>query len=83
MNRRYASNYLLVDGEYLKQQVVEIKNGEVVNYFPLFNEIESVEWLPGLIEIINLEGRRVAYHQYPYDFINKQPVDETQRRQLL
>lgn len=83
MIRRYASNYLLIEGKFLRQQVIEIKNGEVVNYFPLFNEIESVEWLPGLIEIIIDDNHRMAYHQYPYDFVNKQPVDETQRRQLL
>lgn len=48
--KRYASHYLYVPGiGFLKQYVVELHEGKVVNLFPLTEEIESVEWMPGVI----------------------------------
>ena len=48
--KRYASHYIYVPGiGFLKQYVVELCEGQVVSLFPLTEEIESVEWLPGVI----------------------------------
>lgn len=48
--KRYASHYLYIPGiGFLKQYVVELNEGWVVNLFPLTEEIESVEWMPGVI----------------------------------
>ena len=52
--KRFASHYLLLpDVGFVKQQVVEVNNeGMVVGAFPLTEEIESVEWMPGIIVLI-------------------------------
>ncbi len=52
--KRFASHYLYLSGVgLLKQQVIEITNaGWVSDIFPLTEEIESVEWMPGLIILL-------------------------------
>ena len=49
--KRFASHYLFMpDVGFIKQQVVEITDeGVVRDTFPLTEEIESVEWMPGVI----------------------------------
>ncbi|WP_300813464.1 hypothetical protein [uncultured Bacteroides sp.] len=84
-HRRYAAHYLrLPDSHFLRQHVVEVENGCVVRMFPLNEEIEDVEWLPGLIalETSNEDGVPIPYYYYPFDFTLMQPVAGTQRRQL-
>ena len=51
--KRFASHYLLIPAVgYMKQQVVEITDeGVVRGVYPLTEEIESVEWMPGLIAL--------------------------------
>ena len=75
--KRFASHYLLIpDIGFIKQQVVEINDeGIVQNIFPLTEEIESVEWMPGVIVLL-------PYLFYPFDFISMQPVDGTRHRLL-
>ena len=53
--KRFASHYLLIPAiGYMKQQVVEITDeGVVRNVFPLTEEIESVEWIPGVIVLLS------------------------------
>ena len=53
--KRFASHYLLIPGVgYMKQQVVEITDeGVVRGVFPLTEEIESVEWMPGVIVLLS------------------------------
>lgn len=55
MVKRFAAHYLFMpDLGFVKQHVVEIADGGVVrNVFPLTEEIESVEWLPGVIALLN------------------------------
>ena len=50
----FASHYLLIPAVgYMKQQVVEITDeGVVRGVFPLTEEIESVEWMPGVIVLL-------------------------------
>lgn len=54
MMKRFASHYLLIPGVgFVKQQVVEISGeGVAQNIFPLTEEVESVEWLPGVIVLL-------------------------------
>ena len=53
--KRFASHYLLIPAVgYMKQQVVEITDeGVVRGVFPLTEEIESVEWMPGVIVLLS------------------------------
>ena len=52
--KRFASHYLFMpDVGFIKQQVVEITDeGVVRDTFPLTEEIESVEWTPGVIVLL-------------------------------
>lgn len=81
--KRFASHYLYVaDSGFLKQYVIEMEDEHVVKFFPLTEEIESVEWMPGIIELMPEADKLCAYHSYPFDFKTMQPVAGTQRRQL-
>jgi hypothetical protein len=53
--KRFASHYLLIPAVgYMKQQVVEITDeGVVRGVFSLTEEIESVEWMPGVIVLLS------------------------------
>ena len=52
--KRYASHLLLLpEYGYLEKQVVEIDNGFARRIFPLTEEIESVEWLPGVMVLLS------------------------------
>lgn len=53
--KRFASHYLLIPAVgYMKQQVVKITDeGVVRGVFPLTEEIESVEWMPGVIVLLS------------------------------
>lgn len=51
--RRIAVNRLIVDKHELKQCIIEILDGKVVNYYPFTEELPNTEWLGGTIEIIN------------------------------
>lgn len=53
--KRFASHYLLMpDVGFMKQQVVEINDeGVAQSIFPLTEEIESVEWMPGVIVLFS------------------------------
>ena len=52
--KRFAAHYLLLpDVGFIRQQVVEITDeGYARDIFPLTEEIESVEWMPGLIALL-------------------------------
>ena len=52
--KRFASHYLFMpDVGFIKQQVVEITDeGVVRDTFPLTEEIESAEWMPGVIVLL-------------------------------
>lgn len=52
--KRFAAHYLLLpEVGFIRQQVVEIADdGRVCHIFPLTEEIESVEWMPGLIALL-------------------------------
>ena len=52
--KRFASHYVfLPEVGFLKQQVVEVTSeGIVQSIFPLTEEVEAVEWFPGVIAFI-------------------------------
>lgn len=53
--KRFAAHYLLLpDVGFVRQQVIEITDeGIVCDIFPLIEEIESVEWMPGVIVLLS------------------------------
>lgn len=60
--RRVAAHIVVIRGEELKQCVVEIMDGKVVNYFTFKDELPLTEWLGGRIDVITDEdGRQVAF----------------------
>lgn len=60
--RRVAAHSVKVRGNELKQCVVEISDGTVVNYYTFTDELPLTEWLGGLIEIETCDdGRLTAY----------------------
>lgn len=52
--KRYASHFLFLSGHgYLKQHVVEIgEEQHISRIFPLTEEVEDTEWLPGVIALL-------------------------------
>ncbi len=83
--KRFASHYLFVpESGFLKQYVVELEGERVVRFFPLTEEMESVEWMPGVIVLSKEKAEDLfsAFILYPFDFTTMQPVAETQRKQL-
>lgn len=50
--RRVASNEVIVDETVIRQCVVEIMNGRVVNYYHFQDELPLTEWLGGTIRLI-------------------------------
>lgn len=49
--RRVAAHRVVVKDKELKQCVVEIQDGIVVNYYVFSDELPLTEWLGGLIEV--------------------------------
>ena len=83
--KRYAAHYIYhPDRGYLKQSLVEVDHGKVLNIKTLEEEEEDVEWYPGVIELVYNEacGHWIPYLYYPFDFKTMQPVAGTQRRLL-
>ena len=66
-----------------RQQIVEVEQGVAVCHYPLTEELENVEWVPGVITLEpDGQGRLCPVWMYPYDFTNQRTVAETQRRRL-
>ena len=67
--KRYAAHYLFLPGTgFLKQFVVEMVNEQLTRVFPLEEEVENTEWLPGVIALLTEE--EIAY-------LNENPFFET------
>lgn len=86
MLKRYASHVLIHPClGCMKQQVVELEDGRFLYAYPLTEELEDVEWLPGAIVVQPNAGSGeylVVWHYYPFDLTTMRPVDETRRRLL-
>lgn len=55
--KRFAAHYLFLSSVgFIKQQVVEVtEEGYVKDVFSFSEEIESVEWLPGVIALLSVD----------------------------
>ncbi len=52
--KRFAAHYIFLPGiGFVKQHVVGVEGGSAQVVFPLTEEIESVEWLPGVIALLS------------------------------
>ena len=57
--KRFASHYVCLPTHgFLKRYVVEMCGGRIARLFPLTEEVENTEWLPGVIVLVP-EGVRV------------------------
>lgn len=78
--KRFASHYLLIpDVGFVKQQVVEINDeGTVRSIFPLTEEIESVEWMPGVIVLLSANQYKLAGTDYAdYTVFSFKPCNQS------
>lgn len=58
--KRYASHFLfLQEYGYLKRQVVEMEEGAIARIFPLTEEVENTEWLPGVMALLTSEDAAI------------------------
>jgi hypothetical protein len=75
--KRYASHYLLLPKYgFLKQYVIEMKGREVLRIFLLPEEMENVEWYPGIILLSEKEEDRdgiILLFQIQYSLLNGIP----------
>lgn len=73
MTRRFASHFLLLPGlGYLKQYIIEVSDGYAASLFPLTEEMEDVEWFPGVIAL--LPEQETAFGEYADIFLKSYPV---------
>ena len=64
MRRCGAHEVILPEGHVLRQAVVEVEEGRVVNYYEFRDELPMTEWLGGTIEVRrDEEGMLSAYWQ--------------------
>lgn len=78
MMKRYASHFIFIpEYGYLKQYVVEVEEGYAVSVFPLTEEIEGVEWFPGVIALLterdNASAAGYAIFQKQTDILKEIP----------
>lgn len=51
--KRYASHFLFLPRYgFLERRVVELQEGRVSRVFPLTEEVENTEWMPGVIALL-------------------------------
>lgn len=50
-NRKVAAHEVELDGNIMPMQVVSLREGRVVDVYPLDGEMAGTEWLGGRIEI--------------------------------
>ncbi len=85
IKHRYVAHYLYTSSSgYLKMYGVEIEGGRLARIFPFTEEVENVEWLPGVIKLeMTPEYGLEIWHYYPFDFTKMMPVSGTRRKRLL
>lgn len=76
--KRFAAHFIFLPGHgYLKQHVVEVVEGQAISVFPLTEEIESAEWLPGVIALLSenetTEGCYAEFKRHP-EILNGLPL---------
>lgn len=78
--KRFASHFVFLPayGGYLKQYAVETEGGIAVRLFPLTEEVEDVEWLPGAIALLSQDelkelGTNTASIKFPRNLLAAPP----------
>jgi hypothetical protein len=61
MRKRYAANRVEVDRRILDQAIVEIENGQVVDYYTFSTEQAHTKWLGGTITVKTENNERHAF----------------------
>lgn len=75
--KRYASHFLFLPGHgYLKQYVVEVDEEQcALRIFPLTEEVENTEWLPGVIALFpDVESVNLHFEKCP-NILTEVPSD--------
>lgn len=73
MTRRFASHFILLPGQgYLKQYIVEVSDSYATSLFSLTEEMEDVEWFPGVIAL--LPEQVITFGEYTDIFLKSYPV---------
>ena len=68
--KRFASHYLfLPEHGWMKQMVVEIENDHVSRIFPLSEESERVQWMPGVSVLLSDKIRPLLAETKIVDYI--------------
>lgn len=63
--RRIAANRVRIDGKEIRQCVVEIEDGIVVDYYKFHEELPFTEWIGGLIETERDENGNLVVGNMP------------------
>lgn len=59
---RYAANEIILNGQKLLMHVIEIVDGNVVNFYPLKGEPPFTIWIQGTIRVVDKGGWLKAYY---------------------
>lgn len=59
---RYAANEIILNGQKLLMHVIEIVDGNVVNFYPLIGEPPFTIWIQGTIRVVDKGGWLKAYY---------------------
>lgn len=78
--KRYSSHFLfLPEYGYLKRQVVEMEEEGIVRIFPLTEEVENTEWLPGVILLLPAAGVNMPEFGRQRDLLEAIPLEVEER----
>lgn len=83
--KRYASHYLFLPGYgYLKYFSLDMEDGRVARMYPLSEEVEDTEWLPGIIVLLNghMRNEAASYEAYFYTALTLSSVPESVEERL-
>lgn len=82
--KRYASHLLFLPRYgYLERYAVEMKEGIVIRLFPLTEEVENTEWLPGVIALLSAEDADAPGFEQHRERLKEVPADTEERLPLL
>lgn len=75
--KRYASHLLfLSDYGYLKQYAIEMEGESVNRIFPLTEEVENTEWMPGVIALLRNPEVPLIFDESPLLSAVPQSIEE-------
>ena len=57
MSRRGFTRRIASNGKELGRYVVELRDDEVIDYYPLLSELPFTEWIPTSVKLVREKGR--------------------------